>query len=372
MKTTTSESSAAANPASSSAVAHLRRGSGSSFPGQGSPRRSTEVPGADGSRRWRSCTRRPISPRRRPRSTAVAQPAIVAASLAALDLLRDLGIEAETAVGHSLGELTALHWAGAFDADALLCDRHGAGPGHGRSAQRCRRDGQPGGGSGEVEALLNGEPVVIAGLNAPRQTVISGPIDAVDAVVRRARDRGFGATRLAVSHAFHSPMMARGGCPLSPAIAAAPIGTPHRRDRLDRDRIPVDGDVDVRELLLRQVTAPVRFLEAMAEASAGIDLWIEAGPGARSERLLAGREVDARQSRSTRGASRLGGLLCAIGAAFAGGAPVNPALLRTDDSFGLRPSPGGRDSSPTPASWHRHRRMQPPARRRLILGITLI
>ena len=54
------------------------------------------------------------------RSTAVAQPAIVTASLAALNLLREFGIEAEIAVGHSLGELTAFHWAESFDSDTLL------------------------------------------------------------------------------------------------------------------------------------------------------------------------------------------------------------------------------------------------------------
>ena len=52
-------------------------------------------------------------------STEFAQPAIIAAELAALTVLRDLGIEAMTAVGHSLGELAALHWAGR--STAILC-----------------------------------------------------------------------------------------------------------------------------------------------------------------------------------------------------------------------------------------------------------
>ena len=46
--------------------------------------------------------------------TTIAQPAIVTASLAALTLLEKFNITAEVAVGHSLGELTALHWAGAI------------------------------------------------------------------------------------------------------------------------------------------------------------------------------------------------------------------------------------------------------------------
>ena len=54
----------------------------------------------------------------------------------------------------------------------------------------------------QVRALVNGEPVVIAGVNAPRQTVISGPTEAVRAVVARARGRGHAATGLAVSAHF--------------------------------------------------------------------------------------------------------------------------------------------------------------------------
>src|SRR5262249_35122247 len=53
-------------------------------------------------------------------STAVAQPAIVTASLAALRTLERLGVRAHLAVGHSLGELTALHWSGALDEATLL------------------------------------------------------------------------------------------------------------------------------------------------------------------------------------------------------------------------------------------------------------
>jgi len=53
-------------------------------------------------------------------ATAIAQPAIVTAELAALQVLARLGVTAQVAVGHSLGELTALHWAGALDETALL------------------------------------------------------------------------------------------------------------------------------------------------------------------------------------------------------------------------------------------------------------
>ncbi|HEU5376636.1 MAG TPA: beta-ketoacyl synthase N-terminal-like domain-containing protein, partial [Ktedonobacteraceae bacterium] len=54
------------------------------------------------------------------KDTVIAQPAIVTASLAALRVLKILGITANVGVGHSLGELTAFHWAGAYDEQTLL------------------------------------------------------------------------------------------------------------------------------------------------------------------------------------------------------------------------------------------------------------
>jgi enediyne polyketide synthase len=269
-------------------------------------------------------------------STAVAQPAIVTASLAGIGLLSTLGIAADVAVGHSLGELTALYWAGAFDSETLI--RAAAGRGEAMAEL-----GEGGGAMvslhadrAEVDALLNGDPVVIAGLNAPRQTVISGPIEAVDLVVGRARRRGVGTTRLAVSHAFHSPMVAGAVEPLARVLSGEAIGRP-RRDvfsTVTGTRVP--QDVDVRELLLGQVTSPVRFLEAMVGAAQGIDLWIEAGPGRVLTGLVEGW-LPAPVVATEIGGESFGGLLRAAGAAFALGTPLDPAPLI--DRRGSRPFP---------------------------------
>src|SRR5262249_13973233 len=152
-------------------------------------------------------------------STAVAQPAILVACLAALGVLQDLGIEAEIAIGHSLGELAALHWAGALEAESVLRLAAARGramadlPGDAGAMASLAAD------RAAVEALLDGEPVVIAGWNAPSQTVISGPVGAVEGLVDRARRCGWGATRLAVAHAFHSPLMAEAVEPMARALA---------------------------------------------------------------------------------------------------------------------------------------------------------
>lgn len=260
------------------------------------------------------------------RATEVAQPAIIAASLSALGVLRNLGIEAVIAVGHSLGELAALHWSGAIDADSLLRIASARG-----RAMAGLPDG-PGAMAGvqvgavEVESLINGDPVVIAGFNAPRQTVISGPPGAVEAVVDRARRRGWPAARLAVSHAFHSPLVAGAVAPLAVALDRESIGPPRRPIASSVTGSAIAEGADVRGLLLRQVTEPVRFLEAMNAVDAGIDLWIEVGPG----RVLAGLAdgwVQAPVVPLEAGGESLRGLLRAVGAAFVLGAPIRPSAL---------------------------------------------
>jgi enediyne polyketide synthase len=133
-----------------------------------------------------------------------AQPAIVTASMAALRVLARLGIQAKIAVGHSLGEITALHWAGAMDEATLLRIARVRGQamtdlGHPTGAMASIRAGHK-----AVRALLNGEAVAIACLNTPRQTVISGAAADVATVMERAKTQGLEVRRIAVSHAFHS------------------------------------------------------------------------------------------------------------------------------------------------------------------------
>ncbi len=253
-------------------------------------------------------------------STDVAQPAIATASMAGLAMLDRLGIVAEVGVGHSLGELAALHWGGAFDEDALLRIARVRG--------RAMADlGAPTGAmasiaapAGDVEALLAGD-VVIAGFNSPRQTVISGDADAVRAVVERARGAGLHATPLPVSHAFHSPLV---------AAAAAPLADALKGERLLRTNRPVVSTVtgarlgagdDLVDLLRRQITEPVRFIDAIQSAARNIDLFIEVGPGGVLTGLAEGI-VDVPALSLDAGGSSMKGLLAAAGACYALGAPV--------------------------------------------------
>ncbi|WP_344237290.1 type I polyketide synthase, partial [Actinocorallia libanotica] len=256
--------------------------------------------------------------------TAVAQPRIVTASAAGLRLLDRFGVQARAAVGHSLGELVALHWGGSYDEDALL--RIAA------ARDRAMSELSESGGAmasiaadaAAVAPLLGGEPVVVAGYNSPGQTVVSGPAEAVTRVVAAATRAGLSAVRLPVSHAFHSPLVSPAADAFAARLAEERPGPVRRRVVSTVTAAAVAEDP--RELLREQITAPVRFAEALAEAAKDADLLIEVGPG----QVLTGlaREITDVPAVATRtDEESLAGLLQTLGAAFVLGAGVRVGEL---------------------------------------------
>ena len=199
--------------------------------------------------------------------TALAQPAIVTASLAALSILRDLHITGKVAIGHSLGELTALHWAGAFDAQTLLR----------LASQRGQIMSELGNPTGrmasiiatreEVETLIRQEAVVISALNAPRQTVISGEATAISTIVERAKASRLSAIPLPVTQAFHSPLVAQAAKAFKEQLTDEQF-LPLKRPVYST----ITGDLlaaqaDLKELLCQQITAPVQFMSALMKTA---------------------------------------------------------------------------------------------------------
>ncbi len=248
-------------------------------------------------------------------STEVAQPAIVASSVAALRVLSRLGITASVAVGHSLGEFTALHWAGSLDEASLLRIARA------RGRAMAEVDGPAGAmlsiaaGRQAVEEILNGEQVVIAGLNSPLQTVLSGETREISTVARRAEARGLRTTSLRVSHAFHSPLVAPAATRLSAHLEREEFGPLQRRVFSTVTGKHLNGNTDLRALLRDQVTSPVRFMEAVNAAAVGVDLWLEVGPG----QTLCGLIEQFRNEPAVAldaGGNSIRGLLNAAGACF--------------------------------------------------------
>src|SRR5439155_987952 len=179
------------------------------FPGQASPVRLKA--GIHGRRfdEIASLYRSAALPDKDSNSTEVAQLAIITAELAGSRLLEKLGIEATVAVGHSLGELAAYGWAGVLDESSLMKLVRLRGRVMSQITGPRGTMANIGASASEVESLHeDGDKVVIACLNAARQTVISGESETVARVVSRAQSRGWTATPLSAADAFHSPLMA--------------------------------------------------------------------------------------------------------------------------------------------------------------------
>ncbi|MGW7008428.1 SDR family oxidoreductase [Streptomyces sp. NPDC054933] len=230
---------------------------------------------------------------RRIADTRVAQPALGIAGLSAYSLLTTAGIRPDMVAGHSYGELVALCAAGALDPRTLLelsaerataiLDAAGDEPGAmaavtvgAEDAERVLR-----------QAGLAGKAVV-ANHNAPRQTVLSGHADAVDEAMRLFRKAGYGAQRIAVACAFHSPLVTGAGERFAQALARRRVRAPELPVWANRTAAVHAADPDeVRSELAAQIEAPVRFaaqIEAMYEAGARV--FVEAGPGTVLTRLV--------------------------------------------------------------------------------------
>ncbi|WP_405088965.1 type I polyketide synthase [Microbispora sp. NBC_01389] len=258
-------------------------------------------------------------------ATAVAQPRIVTGSMAGLYALSRLGLEATVAVGHSLGEISALHWAGALDGPALL---KVAGV-RGRVMAERSESGTMAGVSASpdaVAALIDGLPVVVAAYNGPEQTVVAGPIEAIAVVGSRAERAGVGWTRLPVSHAFHSPLVAPAADVFVAELDGVRFGRIQRpvASTITGETLPEDADVPA--LLRRQITDPVLFTRAVELAAKNIDLFVEVGPGRVLSRLAA-ESTDVPAVPLDTDDESLGGLLRVVGAAFVVGAAVDHGEL---------------------------------------------
>ncbi|MFI1718260.1 type I polyketide synthase [Streptomyces litmocidini] len=293
-------------------------------------------------------------------ATDVAQPRIATGSAAGLRVLDSLRLEASVAVGHSLGELSALHWAGALDEETLLQAARVRGRAmaeHSDSGTMASLGAKP----ERAEELITGLDVVIAGYNGPEQTVVAGPVGDVEEVQRRAERSEIACTRLNVSHAFHSPLVAASATSFGDWLATARLGSVAGRVFSTVTGEELASGADLAALLRDQITGPVRFTQAVSEAARHVDLFIEVGPG----RVLSGL------AKATTGVpvvalntddESLRSLLQVVGAAFVAGAPV--ALERLFQDRLIRPLEVGQEFSFFASPCEQAPRDVPPAERR--------
>jgi [acyl-carrier-protein] S-malonyltransferase len=219
-----------------------------------------------------------------------AQPALLAHGAAVWAAVRDrVGPHVRAAAGHSLGEFTAYHAAGAFDVaqGARLVRRRGAlmlESGERRPGTMAAILGDVAGG---IEALCakasaEGGCVVPANYNSAGQVVISGEIPAVERAMELAKLAGAKrAIRLNVSGAFHSPLMAVARDGLARALEETELVDPTFPVYANVNAEPVRSASDARLLLLEQLTAPVKWTQLVERLAADYPdaLYVEMGPG---------------------------------------------------------------------------------------------
>nr|WP_275402504.1 type I polyketide synthase [Streptomyces sp. SID13031] len=232
--------------------------------------------------------------------TRFAQPSIVAASLLGLAWLDTLGIEAHRAVGHSLGEITALIWSGALEpaAGLSLAEARGRIMSEfgiaGTSMLSVAADEET---TAELITALTGEPawstipatgepaskgpeLVVAGTNSTSQTTVAGPVPLLAELAQLARRRGVGTRRLPVSHGFHSAAMTPAVAPFREELARTELTSATHGVISTITGGPVQLDPEeLRTQLVRQLVAPVRFREAVQQLAENCQLVVECGPG---------------------------------------------------------------------------------------------
>jgi [acyl-carrier-protein] S-malonyltransferase len=214
--------------------------------------------------------------------TQVQQPALVTTCLAMDAALRARGITPDVVVGHSVGEFSALGSAASLsarDAITLVRDR-GIAMADAARAHPGSMAAILGLADEAVEALCKKiSNVWPANYNCPGQLVISGETPSVDEACIEAESQGARrAIKLRVSGAFHTPLVARAEV-LRPAVERVHLAE-GRAAFMSTVTARVEDAQRYRELLIEQLTAPVRFTQAAGELiNQGVTTFVEVGPG---------------------------------------------------------------------------------------------
>jgi enediyne polyketide synthase len=214
--------------------------------------------------------------------TKIAQPAICFTSLVWNSWLERLNIKPSVVGGHSLGELTAFHVAGAFDEEALLNFAAVRGKTMSASVQKagsmlsisCSQDKAE-----EILSRVKGY-AVIANVNSPSQTVISGEKKSIQEVIEIAKTEKIQTHQLQVSNAFHSQLVSSAAEYLH---AHAPI--PEKLENTDIQLLSsmngeeINSGINLRKHFADQVLSQVNFINLVKTMAKTCDLIVEVGPG---------------------------------------------------------------------------------------------
>ncbi len=227
------------------------------------------------------------------RNTDITQPALLAVHVSLLRVMQKFGFSPDMVMGHSLGEYGALVAAGVLNLTEALQVVSARGQEMNKVAvadNGCMAAvSAP---LAEVERILKTIDgyVVIANINSPVQSVIGGATKAVEAAIAAFLTEGLQATKIPVSHAFHTNIVAPASQPLRKVIDRMNIQTP---------RIPIVANVtgtlyptgreQILDILAAQVASPVLFVQGVRTLyEQGARIFVEVGP----KRVLSGLATD--------------------------------------------------------------------------------
>ena len=217
-------------------------------------------------------------------NTAFAQPAILVTSLSIAESLKSHNIMPDYVCGLSLGEYSALTFAGTFQyEDAVkIVSKRGQIMANALPSGTTSMAAVMGATVETIQAAVKSVTsgiCSIANYNSPAQIVITGENAAIDEAIELLKAKKAKCIKLNVSGAFHSPLLENAALELDEVLSGYELSNP---------QIPVvynvtgteNQDKTIKELLTAQIKSPVRFMQSVEYMiEKGVDTFIEIGPG---------------------------------------------------------------------------------------------
>ena len=219
------------------------------------------------------------------RATDYAQAAIGVTSAGLFKILAQAGFAPDFTAGHSFGELSALWAGGVLDDNAFLDLVKARGKAMAPPADPGFTDAGTmlavKGALPQVEAAVAAlEGVSIANQNAPSQAALAGPTAAIENAARVLAEKGFKATPLPVSAAFHTPLVGHASAPFAAAVSQVDFHPACIPVYSNTTGEPYPADVDAaRDILAHHILHPVIFKTQIERIyAAGGRIFVEIGP----------------------------------------------------------------------------------------------
>jgi [acyl-carrier-protein] S-malonyltransferase len=226
----------------------------------------------------------------------ISQPTVTLANLCAAALLKERGLTPAAVAGHSLGEYAALASASVISAGDCLRLVAARGRAMQETVERiAQRSGGGAEGAPGMAAVLGLAPEQVeevvrtagiedlytANINSPKQVVVAGTAAALAAAARAFTEAGAKRmVRLQVAGPFHCPLMAEAADRFGPELESVPFSDPVTPLFSNVSGGTVGSGAEARELALKQITSPVRWIACEnAIAALGVEILLETGPG---------------------------------------------------------------------------------------------